>query len=124
MRVRPGPRISSTRSSSGPGSRPWREPMATPSAESVPLPPPAALIRGVQGFILCSAIGIALGFLWQRPAGWEAVARGIRWEVAALLPPLIALDHLLGGLRYRIFFNGEVLPRVSLWNCMRSNWAN
>lgn len=34
------------------------------------------------------------------------------------------MDYLLGGLRYRLFFDGKFLTRVSLWDCMRSNWAN
>ncbi len=40
------------------------------------------------------------------------------------LIPLIALDYWLGGIRYRLFLNGKTFPYVSLWQCMRSNWAN
>jgi glycosyltransferase 2 family protein len=98
--------------------------MATLSAETVPLPSRAALVRGVQGFILCSIVGIAVGLWWKHPAALGDLARVLKWEFVAALLPLIALDYFLGGLRYRMFFDGTMLPRISLWNCMRSNWAN
>jgi len=46
------------------------------------------------------------------------------WPFAALVIPLVCVDYLLGALRFRLFFDGKALPRISLWNCMRSNWAN
>ncbi len=33
-------------------------------------------------------------------------------------------DYWLGGFRYRLYFDGKIFPNVSLWDCMRSNWAN
>lgn len=81
-------------------------------------------MRGIQGFILFSVVGTLLGMWWKRPVGFEDFLRHIEWRFVALLIPLIGLDYLVGGLRYRLYFDGKVLPYVSLWNCMRSNWAN
>ena len=99
-------------------------PTAIPSAEAVPLPSQRALSRGIQGFILFAIVGILVGFWWKRPESLVRLAIHFRWDFAALLLPLLAADYILGGLRYRLFFDGTMMPRVSLWNCMRSNWAN
>ncbi|MCI0692850.1 flippase-like domain-containing protein [candidate division KSB1 bacterium] len=98
--------------------------MAERSAESTPLPSAKVVARGIQGFILFSLVGTILGMWWKRPAGLESLANQSNWQFGLLLLPLVALDFFLGGLRYRLFFDGKVLPCVSLWNCMRSNWAN
>jgi hypothetical protein len=98
--------------------------MAERSVESTLLPSTKVVVRGIQGFILFSLVGTILGMWWKRPAGLESLASQSDWRFALLLLPLIALDYLLGGLRYRLFFDGKVLPFVSLWDCMRSNWAN
>ncbi|MGH7602189.1 MAG: lysylphosphatidylglycerol synthase domain-containing protein, partial [bacterium] len=98
--------------------------MAEHSAESTLLPSTKAVLRGIQGFILFSLVGTILGMWWKKPAGLASLVSQIDWRFALLLLPLIALDFFLGGLRYRLFFDGKVLPFVSLWNCMRSNWAN
>lgn len=98
--------------------------MAERSTENTLLPSAKAVVRGIQGFILFSLVGTILGMWWKKPAGLESLVSQIDWGVALLLLPLIALDYFLGGLRYRLFFDGKVLPFVSLWNCMRSNWAN
>jgi len=98
--------------------------MANRSAEKSLLPSPKVLIRGVQGFIFFSVIGTFLSMWWKRPVGLEDFLSRLEWRFIFLLIPLMALDYFLGGLRYRLFFDGKVLPFVSLWNCMRSNWAN
>jgi uncharacterized protein (TIRG00374 family) len=98
--------------------------MAERSAESTLLPSTKVVVRGIQGFILFSLVGTILGMWWKRPAGLEELLRLLDWGFVAILLPLIALDYFLGGLRYRLFFDGKVLPFVSLWDCMRSNWAN
>jgi uncharacterized protein (TIRG00374 family) len=92
--------------------------------ESSLLPSAKTMIRGVQFFILFSVIGILLGFWWKKPDNLIRIFSQLDWKFVALLIPLIALDHILGGFRYRLYFDGKVLPYVSLWNCMRSNYAN
>jgi uncharacterized protein (TIRG00374 family) len=92
--------------------------------ESSLLPSAKTMIRGIQGFILFSVIGILLGFWWKKPDNLISIFSQLDWKFAALLIPLVALDHILGGFRYRLYFDGKLLPYVSLWNCMRSNWAN
>jgi glycosyltransferase 2 family protein len=97
-------------------------PGAGAADERPALPPSRVLVRGVQGFIAISILAIVLGIYWKgRP---HLAATQIRWEWALLLLPLIALDYILGGYRYSLFFDGKILPRISLWNCMRSNWGN
>jgi len=98
--------------------------MAIRSAEAPPAPSQRALLKGVQGFILFSILGIGLSLWWKRPANLPGLVSSVQWGYAALLLPLIAVDYVLGGLRYRLFFDGAELPRISLWECMRSNWAN
>jgi len=93
-------------------------------AKSELLPSPKVLVRGIQGFILFSLVGTLLGIWWKRPAGLEDFLSHLQWRFVAILIPLIGLDYLVGGLRYRLYFDGKILPYVSLWNCMRSNWAN
>jgi glycosyltransferase 2 family protein len=94
------------------------------SVEMKLLPSLKTVKRGVQGFILFSVLGVALSLWWRRPADLGLLLGRVQWEWALMLIPLILLDYVLGGLRYRLFFDGRMFPRVSLWNCMRSNWAN
>ncbi len=98
--------------------------MAPPSADSPLLPSAKTLRRGVQIFIFFSLTGTLLGMWWKRPGGLQELIDNIQWQIVPVLIPLIALDYVLGGLRYRLFFNGRQLPFISLWDCMRSNWAN
>jgi uncharacterized protein (TIRG00374 family) len=98
--------------------------MAERSAENSLLPSPKVLMRGIQGFILFSLAGTILGMWWKKPEGIESVLSHFEWRFAALLIPLVLLDYFLGGLRYRLFFDGKVLPFVSLWDCIRSNLVN
>ncbi|MCK6692783.1 MAG: flippase-like domain-containing protein [Thermoanaerobaculia bacterium] len=88
------------------------------------LPPSKIIRRGIQGFIFFSAIGTVVSMWWKRPAGLAEMLEVIDWRFMALLIPLIALDYWLGGFRYRLYFDGKIFPNVSLWDCMRSNWAN
>jgi hypothetical protein len=98
--------------------------MASHTAETIPMPSAKVMVRGIQGFILFSIAGTALGIWWKRPTGFDVLLSHLQWPFVALLVPLIAVDHLVGGMRYRLYFDGKILPYVSLWNCMRSNWAN
>ena len=88
------------------------------------LPPPRLIARGIQAFILFSILGVVLAIWWRSPADPREVAQTLDWGIAALLLPLVGVDFLLGGLRYSLFFDGRILSRVTLWNCLRANWAN
>jgi hypothetical protein len=101
-----------------------KQQMEKNTATSPLLPSTKVLVRGVQGFILFSIAGTLLGMWWKRPAGFGDFMSHIEWRFVALLIPLIGLDYFVGGWRYRLYFDGKILPAVSLWNCMRSNWAN
>lgn len=102
--------------------------MGAPSSEAgtdrVRLPSRRALTWGVQLFILASLVSLVLSGRWKAPLDLQALADGFDWRFALLLAPLVAADFLLGGLRYRVLFDGRLLTRVSLMDCMRSNWAN
>lgn len=88
------------------------------------LPSSKIIRRGIQGFIFFSVAGTLLSMWWKRPAGLTEILSIIDWRYLFLLLPLIALDYFLGGFRYRLYFDGKLFPNVSLWDCMRSNWAN
>ena len=94
---------------------------------SVEYPSPPSLktvVRGVLWFLLFSASGLALAIWWKKPAGFNVFLEHLQGTSLVLLVPLVGADYLLGGLRYRLFFDGKILPKISLWDCMRSNWAN
>lgn len=101
-----------------------KEQIADSSTESASLPPFKIVIRGIQAFIILSLIGTLLAFWWKRPLGFEALLQQLKWGYIFFLIPLVGVDYLLGGLRYRLLLNGKILTKVSLWDCMQSNWAN
>ncbi|MDH5384215.1 MAG: flippase-like domain-containing protein [Candidatus Aminicenantes bacterium] len=92
--------------------------------EAPTLPSLKTITRGVQIFILFSIVGTLLAFWWKKPMGFEVFLQKLKWSYMLILIPLVWVDYLLGGLRYKLFFEGKYLTRVSLWDCMRSNWAN
>ncbi|MFH1145094.1 MAG: lysylphosphatidylglycerol synthase transmembrane domain-containing protein [Candidatus Eisenbacteria bacterium] len=101
-------------------------PPGTPEMPAPPVRPPSAraLGWGIQIFIALSIAAILVSGHWKAPLDFDALRSHFDWRFALLLVPLVALDYVLGGLRYRILFNGRLLTRVSLWDCMRSNWGN
>lgn len=80
--------------------------------------------KGIQGFIFFSVIGTLLSFWWKRPGRLDEILPRLDWGFILLLIPLIAMDYVLGGLRYRLFLNGKIFPKISLWDCVRANWVN
>ena len=88
------------------------------------LPTLKAVIRGMQLFILFTAVAIGFTLWWKTPHIASVLRGDLDWRFAAFVIPLVVADYLLGALRFRLFFDGKVLPRISLWDCMRSNWAN
>ena len=90
----------------------------------VALPGLRTIRRGIQFFILFSLVGIVAGFWWKQPTGLMQVFGRLNWRFLPLVLCLVGMDYVLGGLRFRVFFNGRTLPWVSLWHCIQSNWAN
>ncbi len=92
---------------------------------TAPEKPGGRTIRtGLQFFLVATLIGNLFVFWWKRPTGLAELFATVDWWLLALTIPLVGVDHVLGGLRYSVLFNGRILPRISLWDCMRSNWAN
>jgi uncharacterized protein (TIRG00374 family) len=89
-----------------------------------PIPGTARLTAGILGFALLTVLGFVGLARWRPPEEVGSVLTSVSPKVILLLLVLLAGDFVLGGLRYRIFFNGRIFPFVSLWNCMRANWAN
>ena len=87
------------------------------------LPSAKRIVWGAGGFVILSAAGIFLATRILESSDQNLIT-SFPLSQYALLVLLIAGDFLLGGLRYRIFFNGSTIPRVSLWRCMFANWAN
>ncbi len=93
--------------------------------QPAPAPPrKKTLIRGIQIFIFFSLIGIIGGFWWKKPADIDSLLNHFNLFIFMGILLLVALNYFLGGLRFRIFFNGKPLPLISLWNCIRADWAN
>ncbi len=88
------------------------------------LPSLKTVSRGVQIFVLLSLLGILLAFWWKRPLGLGEILKQLKWSYALILIPLIGMEFLLGGLRFKLFFGGKYLSKVTLWNCIRSHLAN
>lgn len=97
--------------------------METPPPRS-PIPAAGRLAAGVLAFGLLTALGFLGLVRWRPPEEMGSVLRSISPGILATLLGLLAADFVLGGLRYRIFFNGRIFPFVPLWHCMRANWAN
>jgi len=87
-------------------------------------PSPKAIARGIQGFAVFTILGLIFIIWWKSPAGIDFLLQHLNVPELLLFIPLLFIDFLIGGFRYSLFFDGEILPKISLWNCMRSNWAN
>ncbi len=98
---------------------------AADPTSGVPDRPGLSTIKtGLGAFLLATLVGNLFVIWWKRPEGLgELFGQANLWLLALTLP-MVALDHVLGGLRYRVLFNGRILPKISLWDCMRSNYAN
>lgn len=92
--------------------------------EKAKLPPFKAISRGIQLFILFTVGGVILSVWWKSSANLGVVLKHLDTSYLYLLIPLVALDYIIGGFRYRLFFDGKVLPKISMWDNMRANWAN
>ncbi|MDH4219025.1 MAG: hypothetical protein OEW23_09640, partial [Candidatus Aminicenantes bacterium] len=77
--------------------------------EAPTLPSLKTITRGVQIFILFSIVGTLLAFWWKKPMGFEVFLQKLKWSYMLILIPLVWVDYLLGGLRYKLFFEGKYL---------------
>jgi uncharacterized protein (TIRG00374 family) len=80
--------------------------------------------KGISFFIFFTLIGTGIVIWWKTPYEFSVLIHKIDWFFIIGLVPLIALDYILGGFRYTIFFNSKILPHISFWNCIRANLAN
>jgi uncharacterized protein (TIRG00374 family) len=98
--------------------------MADHSAEPAINLSSKSILKGIQFFVFFTIVGTGIIIWWKTPDDIRMLIYKIDWFFFIGLIPLIAFDYLLGGVRYTIFFNGKILPHISLWNCMRANLAN
>ncbi|WP_428273693.1 lysylphosphatidylglycerol synthase transmembrane domain-containing protein [Candidatus Palauibacter sp.] len=97
--------------------------MASPQPSS-PIPARGKLVVGALAFAGLTALGLVALIRWRPPSELDSILARITPGFAIALLALLALDFTLGGLRYRLLLDGRVFSRVSLWHCMRANWAN
>lgn len=80
--------------------------------------------KGLRIFVLFSLLGLTIILFYN------ISSKGFRlpshYDLSFLLVAMLLTltDFSLGALRYRIFFTGEILDKVSFWNCWRANLAN
>lgn len=98
--------------------------MKNSTNEKVKPPSTKVINKGILGFTIFTIIGLIFIVWWKTPAGINHILDHLEISTLLIFIPLIALDYLIGGFRYSLFFDGKILPKISLWNCMRSNWAN
>ena len=101
-----------------------QEPARDREREPGPILTGTNLRRGTVLFVLLSAAGLAGVFLWKRPSSPAFHWRNLHPIPLLAVVPLLCVDYLLGGGRFRIYFNGRLFTHISLWQCVRSNWAN
>ena len=82
------------------------------------------IARGLRIFVLFTLVGLTIIFLYNISSkGFEFPSHyDLNFLFVAILLTLI--DFSLGALRYRIFFTGEIVDKVSFWTCWRANLAN
>ncbi len=97
--------------------------MASPQPSS-PIPARSKLIVGALAFGGLTALGLVALVRWRPPSELDSILARITPGFAFALLALLAVDFALGGLRYRLLLDGRVFSRVSLWHCVRANWAN
>lgn len=98
--------------------------MSQESTKRIKPPSSKAITRGINGFVVFTILGLIFIIWWKTPAGLDYLAQHLDFLTLLLLVPLLCVDFLVGGFRYALFFDGKILPKISLWDCMRSNWAN
>ncbi len=97
--------------------------MASPQPIS-PIPARGKLIIGALAFGGLTVLGLVALIQWRPPSELGGIFARITPAFALALLALLALDFTLGGVRYRLLLDGRIFSRVSLWHCMRANWAN
>ena len=101
-----------------------RQSLPGSSSQSSPIPARSRLVLGVLAFGGLTILGFAALLRWRPPSEIGDILARITPGFAIALLALLALDFTLGGVRYRLLLDGRIFSRVSLWHCMRANWAN
>ncbi|KPL04472.1 MAG: hypothetical protein AMJ90_00565 [candidate division Zixibacteria bacterium SM23_73_2] len=80
--------------------------------------------KGTRIFVLFSLLGLTIIFFYN--ISTKGIKLPSRYDLTFLFVAilLILIDFSLGAFRYRIFFTGEILDKVSFLNCWRANLAN
>ena len=88
------------------------------------MPARGKLLIGTLAFGGLTVLGLVALIQWRPPSELDSILARITPAFALALLALLALDFTLGGVRYRLLLDGRVFSRVSLWHCVRANWAN
>ncbi len=97
--------------------------MDSPTPRS-PLPATGKLIVGAIAFGGLTVLGVVALIRWRPPAEIDGMLAALTPAVVATLLSLLALDFIMSGVRYRLLLDGKIFSHVSLWHCIRANWAN
>ena len=82
------------------------------------------IIRHAFPLTMLITLGVLVGVVWwKKPEDFATILADLQPGILLWVVPLLAVDYIAGGLRYRVFFNGRFYRRIPLFTCIRANWA-
>ena len=71
--------------------------MANHSAKHTLLPSSRTVVKGIQWFIIFTAVGTGLIIWWKTPHDIRELVHNFDWLFLIFLFPLVGIDYFLGG---------------------------